>query len=76
MGGHGWRRGALDGSDGSYVKYTTADGLAHDGVRAIAIDGAGRKWFGTHGGVSVYDQVLAPVRTYLPMLVNGPSAAG
>jgi ligand-binding sensor domain-containing protein len=44
-----------NGTDGSYVKYTTADGLADNCVYAIAIDGAGHKWFGTYSGVSEYD---------------------
>ena len=42
-------------TDGSYVKYTTIDGLADNRVYAIAIDGAGHKWFGTYGGVSEFD---------------------
>ena len=42
-------------ADGSHVKYTTADGLASNSVYAIAIDGAGHKWFGTGGGVSEFD---------------------
>ena len=45
-------------NDGSYVKYTTVDGLADNDVEAIAIDGAGHKWFGTYdGGVSEFDGV-------------------
>lgn len=42
-------------TDGSYIKYTTADGLAHSNVQAIAIDAAGQKWFGTSGGLSKFD---------------------
>jgi len=42
-------------TDGSYVKYTTADGLAHNEVEAIAVDGAGHLWFGTPLGVSEFD---------------------
>lgn len=40
-------------ADGSYIKYTTADGLASDTVWAVAIDPAGSAWFGTDSGVSV-----------------------
>jgi len=42
-------------NDGSYVKYTTADGLADNRVEAIVIDGEGHKWFGTSGGVCQFD---------------------
>lgn len=44
-------------NDGSYVKYTTQNsGLADNCVWAVAIDGAGHKWFGTWGGgVSEFD---------------------
>jgi ligand-binding sensor domain-containing protein len=46
---------------GEQVKFTTADGLADNAVRAIAVDGAGRLWFGTDGGgVSVLDDGGAP----------------
>ena len=41
--------------DETYVKYTTADGLAHNEVRDVAIDPAGRKWFATAFGVSAFD---------------------
>ncbi len=43
-------------TDGSYVKYTTDDGLVSNAVHAIAVDGAGHKWFGTwNSGVSEFD---------------------
>ncbi len=45
-----WRR-----SDGSMTQLTTADGLASNKVRAIAVDPAGHKWFGTEGGASYFD---------------------
>jgi len=41
--------------DGTYVKYTATDGLAHNIVYAIAIDQVGHKWFGTWKGVSEFD---------------------
>ena len=37
-----------------FAKFTTFDGLYHDAVYAVAIDGTGAKWFGTYGGVSRY----------------------
>lgn len=42
-------------NDGSYIKYTTKDGLVHNHVFSIAIDEVGRKWFGTEDGVNVFD---------------------
>jgi ligand-binding sensor domain-containing protein len=38
----------------TWTTYTTADGLAHDQVNAIAIGPDGAVWFGTSGGVSRY----------------------
>jgi len=44
----------FDGTN--WTTYTTADSLASNYVNAIAIDGAGHKWFGTSGGgVSEFD---------------------
>jgi hypothetical protein len=41
---------------GTWRTYTTADGLANNDVRAVALDGAGHLWFGTYGGgVSEFD---------------------
>jgi ligand-binding sensor domain-containing protein len=37
-----------------FTKFTTVDGLYHDAVYAVAVDGTGAKWFGTYGGVSRY----------------------
>lgn len=46
----------FDGS--TWATYTTADGLASNRVRPIAIDEMGHKWFGTFdGGVSEFDDV-------------------
>ena len=45
-----------DTSNGTYVKYTTVDGLADDNVESVAVDLDGSKWFGTYsGGVSHFD---------------------
>ena len=44
-----------DRTGGTYVKYTSADGLADNWVFAIAMDEAGHKWFGTYSGVSEFD---------------------
>ena len=41
--------------DSSYIKYTTADGLADNRVLAMAIDLAGNKWFCTSEGISRFD---------------------
>ncbi len=42
--------------DGTWITYTTADGLASNSVASIAIDSDGVKWFGTSRyGVSRYD---------------------
>jgi uncharacterized repeat protein (TIGR01451 family) len=42
----------------TWTHYTTADGLAADEVRSIAIDANGNKWFGTYnGGVSKFDGI-------------------
>ncbi|HEX5041570.1 MAG TPA: ATP-binding protein [Candidatus Polarisedimenticolaceae bacterium] len=35
--------------------YTTADGLAHDGVEKLAFDGDGFLWIGTDGGLCRFD---------------------
>jgi signal transduction histidine kinase/DNA-binding NarL/FixJ family response regulator len=39
----------------TFVNYTTADGLAHDAVWAIAQDRSGTLWLGTEGGLSRFD---------------------
>jgi ligand-binding sensor domain-containing protein len=44
-----------DRTDGTYVKYTTSDGLADNLVNGAAIDSEGHRWFGTWGGVCEYD---------------------
>jgi streptogramin lyase len=56
---------AWDVQRGSYVKYTTADGLAGNNVQAIAVGPDGTLWFGTYGdGVSRYDPVSGAWRTF------------
>jgi len=42
--------------NGTYVKFTSADGLANNNVRSIAIDADNVKWFATSGGVSSFDE--------------------
>jgi ligand-binding sensor domain-containing protein len=43
-------------SDDTWIAFTTADGLAHDGVESVAMDEDGRVWASTYGGgVSVLD---------------------
>ena len=39
----------------SFVRYTSADGLASDIITSAAVDKAGNVWFGTQAGVSRYD---------------------
>jgi len=41
--------------EGTWTTYNTSDGLASDSVLSIAMDAEGNKWFGTNGGVSVFD---------------------
>jgi hypothetical protein len=50
-----------DKGDDTWTTFTTADGLADNRVYTAAVDGAGRKWFGTWGGgVSVLDDSGTP----------------
>jgi sugar lactone lactonase YvrE len=42
-------------SDGTFVQYTTKNGLVNSVVMDIAIDGNNNKWFATLGGVSRFD---------------------
>jgi ligand-binding sensor domain-containing protein len=46
---------AWDTVAGAYRQYLVNDGLASNDVYAVAVDGAGRKWFGTTAGVSRLD---------------------
>ncbi|HET9484824.1 MAG TPA: two-component regulator propeller domain-containing protein, partial [Xanthomonadales bacterium] len=41
------------------------DGLAHDDTRALLFDARGRLWVGTDRGLSRFDSVEGPVRTWL-----------
>lgn len=48
-------------SDDTWTTFATVDGLASDPVCAVAVDGAGLKWFsGYGGGVSVLDDGGTP----------------
>jgi ligand-binding sensor domain-containing protein len=48
-------------SDDTWTTFTTTDGLAANGVEAIAIDGTGNKWIATfRGGVSVLNDGGTP----------------
>jgi ligand-binding sensor domain-containing protein len=58
----------FDKTDDTWVTFTTADGLAHNYIWAIAVDGGGRLWFGTYGGVSVL--VYKACHVYLPIMLN------
>ena len=58
----------VDEFDGStWTTYTTADGLASNHVQAVAIDGAGQRWFGTSSGVSQY---FVGYCVYLPLVMK------
>ena len=50
--------------------YTTSDGLINDYVFAIAIDSEGNKWFGTNGGISMFDGTRWTSYTETSGLVN------
>ena len=39
----------------TYERYTAVDGLPHSAILAIAVDGAGNRWFGGDGGLSRLD---------------------
>jgi len=41
--------------DGHLTRFTKAEGLAHDDVRALASDASGRLWIGTRDGVSCFE---------------------
>jgi len=63
-GGYTWvaaHGGAVCYGADQHVKFTTADGLAGNYVRATTVDSEGRIWFGTaQGGVSVLNDVGTP----------------
>ncbi|HMN26669.1 MAG TPA: hypothetical protein PKE45_00835, partial [Caldilineaceae bacterium] len=42
-----------DKAHNSYQRYSAVDGLPHSAVLAIAVDGAGNRWFGGDGGLSL-----------------------
>jgi len=44
-----------DKQQGTYRRYSAADGLPHSVVLAVAVDGAGNRWFGGDGGLSRLD---------------------
>jgi ligand-binding sensor domain-containing protein len=50
----------FDKGDDTWTTFSVADGLADNYVRAIAVDGGGRMWFGTYEGVSVLDDGGTP----------------
>lgn len=41
--------------DGSYIRYTVADGLVHDFVQDVFVCRSGVAWFATDGGLSRFD---------------------
>lgn len=44
-----------DKSSKTHQRYTAVDGLPHQNVYAVAVDGAGNRWFGGDGGLSQLD---------------------
>ncbi|MFZ5563130.1 MAG: hypothetical protein ACOZBW_03705 [Thermodesulfobacteriota bacterium] len=40
----------FDNDKETYTRYTFADGLSHNAVKSILVDGTGNKWFGTTTG--------------------------
>lgn len=53
----------LDKTAGQFTIFTKADGLPHNGILSIAIDGD-YFWFGTHGGLTRYDSLTATWTVY------------
>lgn len=47
-------------ADDTWTSFTKTDGLVDNYVYAVAVDGAGRKWFGANGGVSLLDDAGTP----------------
>lgn len=41
-----------------FTNYTTADGMPADNVNGIAIDSFNHKWFGTQGGVAMFNDTI------------------
>jgi ligand-binding sensor domain-containing protein len=48
-------RGAAFFDGDAWATYTTRDGLASELVHAVATDSQGRTWFGTDGGLSIWN---------------------
>jgi ligand-binding sensor domain-containing protein len=65
-------RGGVGVFDGTHwSSYTSADGLAHDRVRDIAIDASGDVWFATARGVSRFDGSTWTTYTSADGLIDG-----
>jgi PAS domain S-box-containing protein len=58
----GTRDGLAAFRDGEFTTYTTADGLPHDEVKAIAEDRDGGLWVGTTGGLALFRNGVFTVR--------------
>ena len=43
-------------TDSTSKRFTVKEGLIHNSINAIAIDGLGRKWIGTDSGISIFDE--------------------
>ena len=49
------QRGLLRYQEGKLTRFTVADGLSSDNIRALAPDGNGGLWIGLHRGIDYYD---------------------
>ena len=58
----------VPGQSYPFTTLTTADGLAQSAVSCIFQDSRGRVWFGTWGGISMYD--AKELRSYLNSAVR------
>lgn len=61
--------GVFHYADGTWQRYTTADGLGSNYVQSILVDQASRVWFGTRsGGVTMLDRQPLPPHVLQPQI--------
>ena len=56
--------------NGSFEKYTTAEGLSHNFVRTVAVDSERNKWFATEAGIAIFDEIQWTTFTVQDGLAN------
>ncbi len=68
----------INASDGSYIRYTYADGLSSNSVKSIMIDSSRKKWFGTMlGELDSFDgSAWTAMVTTDPTPINGIAMDG